>query len=141
MSDKMKQRYEPLLECQPLEAGDAVWLHHSARKKGLSPKLQRPWQGPYIVIKHINDLVYRIKLGPKAKPKVVHRNRLWKYTGENIPTWYMASDRVRSISPRRVRSVSPTNSELQTGMPNETQSSRSLRQSDRSRHPPSRYGT
>ena len=141
MSDKMKQRYDPLLECRPLEAGDAVWLHDSARKKGLSPKLQRPWQGPYIVIKHINDLVYRIKLGPKAKPKVVHRNRLWKYTGENIPTWYTASDRVRSISPRRVRSVSPTNSELQTGMPNETQSSGSLRRSDRSRQPPSRYGT
>ena len=26
MSNKMKW-YDPLLECQPLQAGDAVWLH------------------------------------------------------------------------------------------------------------------
>ena len=61
MSNKMKQQYDPLLECQPFQAGDAVWLHNPLRKKGLSPKLQRPWQGPYIVTKQINDLVYRIQ--------------------------------------------------------------------------------
>ena len=87
-SDRMKQRYDLLAqEEQPLEAGDAVWLHNPQKKKGLSPKLQRPWQGPYLVLKQINDLVYRIQLGPKCKPKVVHRNRLWRYTGSNTPTW------------------------------------------------------
>ena len=70
MSNRMKQRYDSLLEYQPLEAGEAVWLHNPQRKKGLTPKLQRPWQGPYIITKRINDLVYRIQLGPKAKPKI-----------------------------------------------------------------------
>ena len=109
MSNKMKQRYDPLLECQPFQAGDAVWLHNPLRKKGLSPKLQRPWQGPYIVTKRINDLVYRIQQGPKAKPKVVHRNRLWCYSGENVPTWYKA--------PEQDQSVSSTISEPAVGMP------------------------
>ena len=63
-------------------------LHNRQRMKGLSPKLQRPWEGPYIVTKVINDSVYRIQLGAKAKPKVVHRNRLWNYSGSNVPTWY-----------------------------------------------------
>ena len=76
-SDWMKQRYDLLVqEEQPLEAGDAVGLHIPQRKKVLRPKLQRPWQGPYLVLKTINDLVYWIKLGPKYKPKVVHKNRL-----------------------------------------------------------------
>ena len=79
----MKQRYDLPLKCQQLEVGDAAWLHNPQRKKGLSPKLQRPWQGPYTIIKRINDLVYRIQLGPKTKPKVVHRNRLWHYSGVN----------------------------------------------------------
>ena len=72
----MKDRYDTLLEGQLLDVGDAVWLHNPQRKKGLSPKLQRPWEGPYIVTKVINDSVYRIQLGAKTKPKVVHRNRL-----------------------------------------------------------------
>ena len=51
-SDRMKQRYDLLVqEEQPLEAGDAVWLHNPQKKKGLSVKLQRPWQGPYLVLK------------------------------------------------------------------------------------------
>ena len=138
----MKRRYDPPLECQPLQARDAVWLHNPLRKKGLSPKLQRPWQGPYIVTKRINDLVYRIQQGPKAKPKVVHRNRLWCYSGENVPTWYKA--------PEQDQSVSSTISEPAMGMPNEQQSlpneqpssfPQQLRRSDRARNPPVRYGT
>ena len=92
MSDKMKQRHDLNVanEGHHLQQGDAVWFHNPQRKKGLTPKLQRPWQGPYIITKQINDLVYRIQLNPKSKPKVVHRNRLWRYTGANSPTWFQA---------------------------------------------------
>ena len=88
MTDRMKQRYDMSLRCPQLKAGDAVWFHNSQRKKGLTPKLQRPWQGPYTVTKRINDLVYRVQLRPSAKPKVVHRNRLWLYSGDDPPSWF-----------------------------------------------------
>ncbi|KAJ8973583.1 hypothetical protein NQ317_011837 [Molorchus minor] len=61
------------------QAGDEVWLYNPARKKGRSPKLQKTWEGPYTVIKRINDLVYRIQRGPRAKMKVVHLDRLAPY--------------------------------------------------------------
>ena len=52
-----------------------------------------------MVTKKINDLVYRIQLSSGVKPKVVHRNRLWKYSGRN-PTWYkQATDMERRQSP------------------------------------------
>jgi len=53
-------------------------LFYAPSKKGQEGLiiLQLPWQGPHIVIKQINDWVYRILLGPKTKPKVVHRNQL-----------------------------------------------------------------
>jgi len=63
--------------------GDLVWLYSPQRKKGISPKLMRPWKGPFTVTKRLNDLVYRIQLGPWTKPKVVHHNRLWKYRGKD----------------------------------------------------------
>ena len=42
MSNRMKQRYDPLLEHQPLEAGEAVWLHNPQRKKGLNSNVAMP---------------------------------------------------------------------------------------------------
>ena len=51
----------------------------------------RAWEGPYTVTKAINDVVYRIQLTPRSKPKVVHHNRLWEYTGDNKPNWFKNS--------------------------------------------------
>ena len=159
MSNRMKQRYDPLLEHQPLEAGEAVWLYNPQRKKGLTPKMQHPRQGPYVITKQINDLVYRIQLGPRAKPKVVHRNRLWRYSGMNVPTLYHAPEQEQSVSsnetisetptvtsgaPEQERSTSPvrTTSETLTTSSNELPTAtKPLRQSDRKRHPPVRFGT
>ena len=107
----------------------------------------------------INDLVYRIQLGPRAKPKVVHRNRLWRYSGMNVPTWYHAPEQEQSVSsnetisetptvtsgaPEQERSTSPvrTTSETLTTSSNELPTAtKPLRQSDRKRHPPVRFGT
>ena len=91
MTERMKQRYDLSLRCPQLKTGNVVWLYNPQRKKGLSPKLQRPWQGPYTVTKRINDLVYRIQLRASTKPKVVHRNRLWLYSGDDPPSWFQES--------------------------------------------------
>ena len=90
-SDSMKERYDSSSNCDRLQEGDPVWLHCPQRKKGVSPKLARQWQGPYLVTKRLNDTVYRVQLKPQSKPKVVHRNRLWKYTGDEPPTWLSES--------------------------------------------------
>ena len=69
----MKRKYDIRAEATALEVGDAVWLYNPQRKKRISPKLSRPWTGLFHIIKKINDLVYRIQLGARGKPKVVHR--------------------------------------------------------------------
>lgn len=88
MGDQMKQHYDAHQHGERLKECTPVWLYNPQRKKGITPKLMRHWQGPFVVTKCINDLVYHIQLRPKAKPKVVHRNRLWKYSGTNVPTWF-----------------------------------------------------
>ena len=32
-------------------------------------------------MKRLNVLVYKVRLTPQSKPKIVHRNRVWKYSG------------------------------------------------------------
>jgi len=45
---------------------------------------QSNWEGPYIVIKRINHLVYPIRKIPRGQFKIVHKNRLAPYEGTNI---------------------------------------------------------
>ena len=86
-SGRMKRNYDAGTKLQKFEKGSAVWLHNPRRVKGLCPKLQSNWEGPYVVTHKLNDVIYRIQKGPKTKPKVVHQDRLKPYLGENIPDW------------------------------------------------------
>ena len=50
-SEHMKWRYDAKADYTVFDEGDAVWLYNPQRKKGVSPKLSRPWTGPYVVRK------------------------------------------------------------------------------------------
>jgi hypothetical protein len=86
-SDRQKRNYDLKSHIKRYEPGEAVWVHNPARKKGISPKLSRPWEGPFLVTKRLSDVTYRVQRGSKAKPKVVHFDRLKVYQGNNPPTW------------------------------------------------------
>ena len=80
-TDSKKERYDATSNCDQLDVGNSVWLYCPQRKKGISPKLTRQWQGSYFMTKQINDMVYRVQFNPHTRQKVVDRNRLWRYTG------------------------------------------------------------
>ena len=83
-SDRMKRRYDIGTSRAVFDVGDAVWLYNPKRRKGVSPKLSCDWEGPYLVLKRVNELLYRVRKSANAKPRVVHRNRLWRYLGDTI---------------------------------------------------------
>ena len=86
-SNGMKRYYDKTTNLNEYNVGDAVWFHNPVRKKGLSLKFQQPWRGPYTVIGNLSDVLYKIQLNPRGKPKIVHHDRLKPYLGENKPTW------------------------------------------------------
>jgi hypothetical protein len=57
-SDRMKARYDQLANLAGFQEGDKVWLYRPTRKKVKSPKLQASWEGPYIIITRVNDVIY-----------------------------------------------------------------------------------
>ncbi|KAJ8932175.1 hypothetical protein NQ318_015311 [Aromia moschata] len=75
-SDRMKETYDINANDGRYQPGNQVWLYNPQRRRGLSPKLQSSWEGPYEVVTRINDVVYRIQKLPRGKPRVVHFNRL-----------------------------------------------------------------
>ncbi|KAJ8952749.1 hypothetical protein NQ318_008063 [Aromia moschata] len=95
-SDRMKETYDINANDGRYQPGNQVWLYNPQRRRGLSPKLQSSWEGPYEVVTRINDVVYRIQKLPREKPRVVHFNRLAPFAGNNDE---QAEARVRHVSP------------------------------------------
>ena len=79
--ERMEKNYNIHNTRRAFVEGDLVWFYNPRQEKRRSPKVTGPWEGPYIVLKKLNDLVCRILLNYRSKPKVVHQNRLWKYAG------------------------------------------------------------
>jgi hypothetical protein len=82
-----KRNYDLRAKGKRYNRGDFVWMHNPARKVGISPKLVRSWEGPFLVIKRLSDVTYRVQKGPRAKYKVVHFDRLKPYVGQNAISW------------------------------------------------------
>ena len=61
----------------------------------VTPKLRRPYEGPYLVLKPINDLNYIIQFNSHGKKQILHHNRLKPYEGSLKLKW--ASKAVRSF--------------------------------------------
>ncbi|GBO03424.1 hypothetical protein AVEN_54291-1 [Araneus ventricosus] len=69
---RMKTRYDSRATDHHFKEGDLVWMYNPKRRRGLSPKFQQNWKGPYTVVKKLNDVVYRLQRSPNTKPKVIH---------------------------------------------------------------------
>jgi anaerobic selenocysteine-containing dehydrogenase len=80
-SDQMKTRHDKLANSAGYHEGDSVWLYSPTRTKGKSPKLQSSWDGPYMVVTRINDVVYRMQRNPRPRMMVVHLDRPAYYDG------------------------------------------------------------
>ncbi|GFU12364.1 retrovirus-related Pol polyprotein from transposon 412 [Trichonephila clavipes] len=66
-SEKMKTRYDARATGHDFHEGDTVGLWYPKRLKSLSPKLQTNWEGPYTVLKRLNDVVVRKQKSPRSK--------------------------------------------------------------------------
>ncbi|GBM15300.1 hypothetical protein AVEN_210932-1 [Araneus ventricosus] len=60
-SERMKTRYD---SGHHFKEGDQVWMYNPKRRRGLGPKLQQNWEGPYTIAKKLNDVIYKDHLTP-----------------------------------------------------------------------------
>ncbi|GBL91130.1 hypothetical protein AVEN_184490-1 [Araneus ventricosus] len=59
-SERMKTHYNSRATNHYFKEGDLVWMYNPKQRRGPSPKLQQNWEGPYTVVKKLNDVVYRV---------------------------------------------------------------------------------
>lgn len=75
-SENQKFYFDFKAQHQSYSVGEFVWVRNKARKKGVSPKLQKRFKGPFRVIERVSDVLYRIQPEGGVSSNVVHFNLL-----------------------------------------------------------------
>ena len=83
--ERQKRDYDLKLKVTTYEIGDLVYVLDSARKIGISPKLQPEWKGPYVISKVISPIIFEV--ADKRKSFVLHHDRLKPCEDRAIPLW------------------------------------------------------
>jgi hypothetical protein len=78
-SERQKKQYDHRARQTSYRVKDVVWLSNRTKIRGRTPKLQTRWQGPFVVIRVLSDLVYQIQSSSKSKIKTVHHDNLKPY--------------------------------------------------------------
>ena len=55
---RQQQDYDLKLKVNTCEVGDLVYVLDTAKKVGLSPKLQKVWKGPMLVVEAISSILF-----------------------------------------------------------------------------------
>ncbi|KAK6181086.1 hypothetical protein SNE40_009019 [Patella caerulea] len=79
VSKRQKDRYDSKKSIHSYTADDLIWYLHPIRKNIASPTLVMPYDGPYKIIKKLNEQNYLIQI--KGQRKVVHHDKLMPYLG------------------------------------------------------------
>ena len=112
---RQKKNYDRSRHGPVYEEGQFVWLYDNRRRTGLSRKLGLPWQGPYLVVGALSDVVFRVQRSVRGKTKVVHADRLKLYEGPALVPWVFKAPRVlEEVEPRVhvVEDVEPVGDEM-----------------------------
>jgi len=84
-----KRQYDRKSTLKAWEVGKAVWLFNPTKQVGKSPKLMIFWEEePYVITERVNDVVMKIQKNKKAKPRVVHVDRLKLVEGPIDTSWF-----------------------------------------------------
>ncbi|RNA19546.1 Retrovirus-related Pol poly from transposon [Brachionus plicatilis] len=81
--EKTHLLYNRNIKPETYQVGELVLKNVVTIKQGLSKKLAHKWEGPFVIVKHLNDLNYQVRWAknPKSKARTVHHNLLKRYFG------------------------------------------------------------
>ena len=90
-SKRQKETYDAKISFHRYSPGNFVWYASEINQLHLAPKLRNPFDGPFVVVKKLNDLLYRVQFNARGVQRVVHHNKLKPYHGSQALNWAKAA--------------------------------------------------
>jgi len=88
-AEHRKKSYDVPVKKEQFEVGEWVWYYYPRRYTKRSPKWQRCYTGPYLIVRSIPPVSYVLQRTPKAKPFVVHADKLKKCYSSTPSSWLL----------------------------------------------------
>lgn len=57
------------------------------RKLGVAPKLERLYEGPFVIREKISEINFMLQLDSDGRKRLVHHVKLNRYEGNSQPNW------------------------------------------------------
>jgi hypothetical protein len=89
-TNRRKKYYDLKVNSTTYQKNDWVWYYYPRRYSGKSPKWQRHYTGPFLVIEKLGPVNYIIQKSLKADPIIVHVDKLKAYEGETPSNWSLS---------------------------------------------------
>ena len=85
-AERQKRLYDRGTFGESYKAGDLVWLINKNRKKGVTPKFQPNWRGPFVIVRMHNNILAEVKQSQR-KLSTVHTDLLKPCYSTKLPRW------------------------------------------------------
>ena len=86
-AERRKVAYDTRVRPQEFDVGTWVWYHYPRRYQRRSPKWQRNFTGPYLIVRKIPPVNYVLQKSRSSKAFVVHADKLRRCHGETPTSW------------------------------------------------------
>jgi len=97
-AERRKDDYDIKAKKATFDVGDSVWYFYPRRYTQKSPKWSKNYTGPFKVVKVIEPCDYVLQRSKRAKPQVVHGDKLKRHYGEPLPDWSLEQPENRQSS-------------------------------------------
>jgi transposase InsO family protein len=89
-SARSKKYYDLGVKHRKIVSGDWVWVYSPRRYVGRSPKWQRNYSGPFLVIRLLSPVLFVVQKSRRTKELIIHGDKLKPYLGTTPMAWTAA---------------------------------------------------
>ena len=86
-AQRRKAAYDIRVHQDDFKVGDWVWYWYPRKYSLRSPKWQKCYTGPYLIVRKIEPVNFVLQRSSRAKPFVVHINKMKKCFGPTPVSW------------------------------------------------------
>jgi len=86
-ASRRKAAYDTYVRKANFQTGEWVWYYYPRRYMRRSPKLQRNFVGPYLIVRVIDPVSYVLQKSRNSQLFVVHRDKIKKCWSETPQSW------------------------------------------------------
>jgi len=86
-AERVKHRTDAKVSISDISVGDYVWYLTEVRSTDESSKLKPIYDGPFVVVRKMGDVDFKVQFDASGRCRVVHHDKLKPYCGTKILLW------------------------------------------------------